>query len=68
MIRIQAQVDSYDTEGQGETWPEALTSYAADCRRAASNYQHLVEQLLDEAHLADSMAAAAAEKLEPCPA
>lgn len=65
VIHIQGAVDHYDTEGKGGTWPEALASYAADCRRAASTYQHTVELLLDEARLADAMAAAAAEQLAP---
>lgn len=61
MISISGDVDCYDVEGKGPTWPEALAAYAADCRRAASSYQHLTELLLDEARIVDKMAAAAAE-------
>lgn len=64
MICIQGRIHDYDTDGKGETWDDALTAYAADCRRAASNYQQLVEALLDEAHRADKMRAAISELAE----
>lgn len=56
---VRGDVDGYDVEGDGTCLTTALIAYAADCRKAAANYQQLAAQLLVEAARADAAARAA---------
>lgn len=64
---VQGMVRDYDVDGDGACLATALIAYAADCRRAAKDYQGLAADLLAEAERAEAAATAAANTHDSAP-
>jgi hypothetical protein len=57
-VQIQTCIDGWDIDAvEGSTWREALTAYAANCRRDAESYRETAGRLESEAERAERWAA-----------
>ncbi len=58
-MRLTANIDSWDVEGDGDTWRTMLLAFAKDCRDSADGQRKLADALIANAEFAERMAAEA---------